>query len=189
MVRSLIGGSGDSGRMVCTPAPGILKVTTLSCAAVCAATASVMACRSEPAPLSLVLVTVKVAAWAEESASRAQISAIGEILNTGAPGMRAGWPCLGIRDPPAFRTCPGRQGIPYESATPPCSHRSSCMNALLRSAVLAALLGAGVAACSKPDAQTSATELAAAIEDTTGGSGVPEVAAAGDPCALLSKGE
>src|SRR5260370_35602509 len=56
-------GSGVSGAMVCTPLPGILNSMTTSFVEV-SALASMMACRSEPGPLSAVLVTVSGAALA-----------------------------------------------------------------------------------------------------------------------------
>ena len=61
------------------------------------------------------------------------------------------------------------------------------MNASIRTAVLAALLGATLGGCSRPDA--SPKELAAAISETTGGA-VPSVAAVSDdPCKLLTRSE
>lgn len=66
----LIGGNADVGIM-CGQLAAILK-ETVSVPAV--ALASNMACRSEPAPLSLVLTTVKVAASAGDAASNDQPS-------------------------------------------------------------------------------------------------------------------
>ena len=66
----LIGGNADVGIM-CGQLAAILK-ETVSVPAV--ALASNMACRSEPAPLSLVLTTVNVAARAGEAASNDQPS-------------------------------------------------------------------------------------------------------------------
>src|SRR5262245_32704814 len=56
---SVRGGSPPAGLMVCTPAPGMLKVMV---SASPLALASRIACRKEPAPLSLVFVTTKGAA-------------------------------------------------------------------------------------------------------------------------------
>src|ERR1051325_2576903 len=52
-------GSGVIGEIICTPEPGILKAIVLR-DVVNASLASRMACRSEPAPESFVLVTTKV---------------------------------------------------------------------------------------------------------------------------------
>src|SRR5437016_3481797 len=60
-------GKADRGAMVCTPLPGILNSITTSLVEV-SALASRMACRSEPGPLSAVLVTVKVEAWPAQAA-------------------------------------------------------------------------------------------------------------------------
>ena len=59
----LIAGSGDNGEITCGPLPGIAN--TIECSvpdeqSVVSALTPMIACRSEPAPLSLVLVTVKV---------------------------------------------------------------------------------------------------------------------------------
>src|SRR6188474_3271626 len=90
MVRSLMGGSAEVGRIVCTPVPGMLNATTLSCAALGAAAASLMAWRSDPAPLSLVLVTVNVVARAPTAARDNTVQIIAaEIFDTGAP--ECGW--------------------------------------------------------------------------------------------------
>jgi hypothetical protein len=69
----------------------MLKVTTWSCAAVGEATASRMAWRREPAPVSLVLTTVKVAAWAQLAARERLSSQIRGKLNKGAPKGASGW--------------------------------------------------------------------------------------------------
>src|SRR4051794_24667045 len=56
---SVTTGSGVTGLIVCGPAPAMLKLTTSGTLAV--EFADRIACRNEPAPLSLVLVTGKVA--------------------------------------------------------------------------------------------------------------------------------
>src|SRR6188472_1654263 len=56
---SVIGGSGVTGLIVCGPVPEMLKLIASGTLAV--EFADRMACRNEPAPLSLVLVTGKVA--------------------------------------------------------------------------------------------------------------------------------
>src|SRR5216117_2826843 len=71
-----MGAKTDAGAIVCTPAPGMLNVIV---SAPGFALASRIACRSEPAPLSLVLVTVNVAAkrdcaWRSEAAVRHTVS-------------------------------------------------------------------------------------------------------------------
>src|SRR4029079_16310377 len=58
MTGSVIVGSAVAGLMVCTPLPGMLKQSVSNPAL---AFASRIACRSEPAPLSFVLVTAQVA--------------------------------------------------------------------------------------------------------------------------------
>jgi hypothetical protein len=62
----VIGASGESGVIVCTPPGGMLKL--IVCAPEFAFTSRI-ACVNEPAPLSLVLVTVNVAAQAVGSSS------------------------------------------------------------------------------------------------------------------------
>ena len=54
----LISGSGVAGLIVCTPAPGILKAIVLVPGVL---SESRIAWRNEPAPVSLTLITVKVA--------------------------------------------------------------------------------------------------------------------------------
>jgi hypothetical protein len=59
MVTGLvIWGNSVASEIILTPLPGMLKLTVSAVAGV--ALASRIACRSEPAPLSLMLVTVKV---------------------------------------------------------------------------------------------------------------------------------
>jgi hypothetical protein len=66
MTGDVIVGRPDGTSMVCTPLPGMLKVIVSVPAAVLA---SVMAWRSDPAPLSAVLVTVYVVAVAPAAQS------------------------------------------------------------------------------------------------------------------------
>ena len=67
----MIAGRADVGDIVFTPLPGILKLIVSVPAA---ALASSIACRKLPAPLSLVLVTVKIAAGAAVSGAAAALS-------------------------------------------------------------------------------------------------------------------
>src|SRR5215813_2164934 len=71
---SVIVGSGVSGPIVCGPAPAMLKLTTSGTFAL--RFADRIACRSEPAPLSLVLVTTKVAPGARPGPSKPEKTAI-----------------------------------------------------------------------------------------------------------------
>src|SRR5215203_2403799 len=65
-------GRGESGEMVCTPVPGMSKVILSTTEGLLLALVSRMACLSEPAPESLVLVTRKVvSAWAGGATSPA----------------------------------------------------------------------------------------------------------------------
>src|SRR5690242_7044885 len=58
MTGSVMAGSADSGAIVWTPVPGMLKAIVSSAPTL--AFASTIACRSDPAPLSFVVVTVKI---------------------------------------------------------------------------------------------------------------------------------
>jgi len=69
----VISGKAESGEMVCGPGPGTLK--TMS-SAPGLALALRIACLSEPAPLSLVLVTVKVAAKIGKAAASGRLHSV-----------------------------------------------------------------------------------------------------------------
>src|SRR2546426_7056071 len=72
-------GNDEAGVMVRTPAGGsVMANWIVSTPSV--ALASVIACRNEPAPVSLVVVTVKVAAWAAGAASKPRSSPRIKIL-------------------------------------------------------------------------------------------------------------
>ncbi len=67
MTPSVICGSGEAGAIVWTPDPTMLNSMV---SAPTLPLASVIACRSEPGPVSAVVVTVYVVAEAADSASR-----------------------------------------------------------------------------------------------------------------------
>src|SRR5438128_10860840 len=65
MTGVVMNGNAEAGVMVRTPAGGsVMANWIVSTTSAPLALASVIACRNEPAPVSLVVVTVKVAAWA-----------------------------------------------------------------------------------------------------------------------------
>src|SRR5436190_20229548 len=79
MTGRVIAGNAVAGVMVRTPAGGsVMANWIVSTPSV--ALASVIACRNEPAPVSLVVVTVKVAAWAAGAASKPRSSPRIKIL-------------------------------------------------------------------------------------------------------------
>src|SRR5437762_6033388 len=81
MTGRVIGGNAEAGVMVRTPAGGsVMANWIVFVPSAPLALASVIACRNEPAPVSLVVVTVKVAARAACAASKPRSSPRIKIL-------------------------------------------------------------------------------------------------------------
>src|SRR5436309_3017217 len=91
ITASLMLGSAESGVMVCTPSPGMLKVIVSTTPAL--AFESRIACRNDPDPVSSVLVTgistatavCAIATSARDNAANARVTRVYE-LGPGVPG-------------------------------------------------------------------------------------------------------